>query len=588
MPKANAKTQRTTWESGAEVFGFRADGTDVNFTADALIEAVGGPTVVNVSSFDVVGGSDTSTELATAVASLSADDVLYFPPTASPYQFSQRFDIPDDVTVHFGGHVQVTFSGDTGFLRLGNRSTVEGRVTITGTGQSADSKCIDLQTSKSDQRVEGVTFTAWIGYGVYGVASTRPHIIGVRGTVTGTAGHLIRLTTGSTSGWNGTGDVVEAFVFDCHADTTNGGIQLDGDWNDEDWKTTGFKVSKAKVIGCSGHDGNNAGIFINSGFECTVSACEAYDNGDYGIGFEYCVGSVISGCTARGNTTHGLTLQSNNYACAIIGGAGISNTLQGADCAFTDRLTGTDTPGEGNIISGVTVRGNGNYGIAVSGAMVDTVIGPVTYADNTTGKMFDGGSGTVVLGDPLDTLAAGSIAWGGVPGVDFVGSAATNAIAADFLYCEPFEVLDPRGITVTSMRMEVTTAGTASARARLGIVAADSDWQPTGDVLLAGSEIDCSTTGAKSNTGLSTHLPRGRYLKLFTSNEGITVRYLLGSSRMFGGLNVTLGSNPFITRLIVARTYAALSGTMPDWDTVTGQNAAAGLRHFSVLTWTDG
>lgn len=134
-------------------------------------------------------------------------------------------------------------------------------------------------------------------------------------------------------------------------------------------------------------------------------------------------------------------------------------------------------------------------------------------------------STTVMRGDsPLPTGWASPVPSGGVgsdvwflaPGAVGGGTLGTVAVAANNVWYAP--ILVPRAITITAAAVRCTT-GVASSLARAAIVSADSTWQPAARVHEF-STFDCSTSGVKSQTGLTVTLPAGRYLVALKTEGG--------------------------------------------------------------------
>jgi hypothetical protein len=131
-------------------------------------------------------------------------------------------------------------------------------------------------------------------------------------------------------------------------------------------------------------------------------------------------------------------------------------------------------------------------------------------------------------------------------------------------------------VIVDQLAFEVTTAGTGVVR--VGLLAADFDWQPS-SVLVDSGDIDVSTTGVKTYTLPSpVTMPVGRVLAVIHPNVGVTVREALGGF-ITTDLLTTLGTSPVIARRYVSVAYGALDTTA--WNTVqtgTAERAAVFVR----------
>lgn len=159
------------------------------------------------------------------------------------------------------------------------------------------------------------------------------------------------------------------------------------------------------------------------------------------------------------------------------------------------------------------------------------------------------------------------------PGAQFHPTAGVQLLNANLDYYEPFFV--SKAFRVTDLAIEVTTAG--AGLARIGIYAADQDWQPTTRVMDAGT-VDISTTGVKTITGLTVDLPTGAYLAVVNSNVDAQTRAYRGAGV---GLLSTLGTNAIVYQIYAARTHAAFPATPVQWNQSSG--AGVGFNHTILL-----
>ena len=110
-----------------------------------------------------------------------------------------------------------------------------------------------------------------------------------------------------------------------------------------------------------------------------------------------------------------------------------------------------------------------------------------------------------------------------VAGVVVCTALSNTVMTADVLYAVPLMV--PRAVTIDRIGVNVTGAGTAAARVRVGIYTATSVSNLYPDALVSGSdggELNASSTGMKENT-VSVSLAAGLYFAVFQTNEGISV-----------------------------------------------------------------
>ena len=165
----------------------------------------------------------------------------------------------------------------------------------------------------------------------------------------------------------------------------------------------------------------------------------------------------------------------------------------------------------------------------------------------------------------LGRAKGGGTTYYGVPGT--AGSSTTSSTAADTDYYFPWWT--PTPIVIDQLACAVTTVNSGTV-ARIGLYRADRDWQPTGAPLADSGDLTTSGTGTKTYTPSSPlYLPRGRYLSVLNSDTGTTVFTV-----MFGtlaGVSSTISSG-VISRLAVARAYAAFPTPGTAWDTVITGN----------------
>jgi hypothetical protein len=175
---------------------------------------------------------------------------------------------------------------------------------------------------------------------------------------------------------------------------------------------------------------------------------------------------------------------------------------------------------------------------------------------------------------PIDPPAASGVSLVGVPGSVPLTSASV-AISQALTHYFPFEVTDQ--IDIRSAMMEVTTAGAAGAKARLGIALADRNWQPIQRLLDMG-EVDVATTGVKTWTstgnplrlaGVAGTAPSTPYSPAFVAAGDLRATIKLSLDDWTPGSNMNIGGH---------------------WDSGTGDNRGWKIYIAStgkpVLVWT--
>lgn len=129
----------------------------------------------------------------------------------------------------------------------------------------------------------------------------------------------------------------------------------------------------------------------------------------------------------------------------------------------------------------------------------------------------------------------------------------------------------PTAITVDQIAIEQTTAAAAGKLFRIGLIAADEYWQPTGSALIeSGTFAADGANGVKTYTpGAAVLLPPGRYLGSVHSDGGPVIRVMTGGS-VATSYPTTLGGNLNYNHN-VSTALAAVDSTA--WDTVSPATA---------------
>jgi len=166
-----------------------------------------------------------------------------------------------------------------------------------------------------------------------------------------------------------------------------------------------------------------------------------------------------------------------------------------------------------------------------------------------------------------------------IPGMRGSPPISTQALAVNTLRYMPFDVT--RAQTFDQVVFEVTTAPASNAKVRIGIYAADTDWQPTGAPLLdVEVAVASGFTGVKT-TAISVPLPAGRYVGVVNVDVAMTVRSVVGDA-IDVGFNPATSANLLFSTLTVASAYGAMPSPTPTPYTIPGFGTTT-MRH--VLFW---
>jgi len=157
-----------------------------------------------------------------------------------------------------------------------------------------------------------------------------------------------------------------------------------------------------------------------------------------------------------------------------------------------------------------------------------------------------------------------------------------QAFTADKIYYVPIYVRTP--ITIDGVTLEVMAAAGAGEKCRMAIYAADTDWQPTGNKLVASAEIAIDAVAPVSTALADTTLPAGRYLLAMIAEGGVGLRSVIGSGTLMG-YRTTVNTTPFIIGSSVAQAYGALPDPATVADTpIYGGTGVETYLFLEVLT----
>ena len=147
-----------------------------------------------------------------------------------------------------------------------------------------------------------------------------------------------------------------------------------------------------------------------------------------------------------------------------------------------------------------------------------------------------------------------------IPGCAF-GSLGLATITADGDVYAPW--MTDHSLLIDKLVSEVTVA--AGTVFRMGLYAADEDWQPIGSPLADSGDLDSSTTGVKTYTpSTPIFIPPGRYLGVVNGTGGTQFRYASSvPENMF--INPATQSTVW-TRFVVSRGYSAFPTPGARWD----------------------
>jgi hypothetical protein len=154
----------------------------------------------------------------------------------------------------------------------------------------------------------------------------------------------------------------------------------------------------------------------------------------------------------------------------------------------------------------------------------------------------------------------------------------TFALTAGTDYYSPLYFASP--MMVDTLAFEVTTG--VAFNARIGLYAADTDFQPVGAPLVDSGDISVAAGGIKTYTpGSPVYVPRGRVVSVINSSGTPTVREYRGNGIAGSMMDPVTGGLPWSTRWRVTRAYAAFPTPGTAW-TTEDNGATAGT---SSIVW---
>jgi hypothetical protein len=208
---------------------------------------------------------------------------------------------------------------------------------------------------------------------------------------------------------------------------------------------------------------------------------------------------------------------------------------------------------------------------------------------------YRGGYRIARLSEPHVTSTVSDTAIG-LPGVHLVTTLNQKPSASTIMY-QPFYVASP--ILISEASLNVQSAGTAGAKARVALYycgddmmpgnlveAVDEYYQRTGRPIGDIGEYDVASTGRKDTTGLSITLDRGLYMVSLHTDAAATTPtfstfrgYSLHTPAQIGKTNWQ-----FIYQYTLGTAYAAAANPAAKWNTLA---TSSGLFIYYVLfRWT--
>ena len=142
-----------------------------------------------------------------------------------------------------------------------------------------------------------------------------------------------------------------------------------------------------------------------------------------------------------------------------------------------------------------------------------------------------------------------------------------------------------RAVTLTLFFLSLFSKTTleAAKNFRIGLYAADTDWQPIGAPLLDSGDISAASTGVKTYTPATpVFLARGRYVSVLATDATGTAVWRVAIGYVPGAAFGTgLGSTAALSELRATRTYAAFPTPGQQWSVSANGNANG--NHYAVF-----
>ena len=306
---------------------------------------------------------------------------------------------------------------------------------------------------------------------------------------------------------------------------------------------------------------------------------------------------LANAATARTNLGLGsLATLSTITTSEITDGTIVNGDISASAAIALSKLSTTGTPSSSTFLRGdgawstatdsgavpkSTVTQKGDLIAATGSAAVTNVAvgsnGKALKADSTQSAGVGWDYAVPVAGDPK----TGSTTYYVQPGF-VVSSVTTQSLSAGVRYFYQFSL--PTPATCDQIAIEQTTAAAAGKLFRIGLIAADEWWQPTGSVLIeSGTFAADGANGVKTYTpGSPVLLPAGNYLGVVHSDGAPAIRVSAGSLGSGGGFPTSIGA---VTLGFMAKTMALAAIDNTAWDAVSG--AIAAMRNGVFLRFSD-
>ena len=250
--------------------------------------------------------------------------------------------------------------------------------------------------------------------------------------------------------------------------------------------------------------------------------------------------------------------------------------------AGTTSIYDTAIPVEiGTITLGTSANLIGTVHRAIIQSAFDTT-------DNTTSTVFDADFSTQTadaLAFTESSVNAATVTINttrysyGIPNTQS-GSLSTGSLTLGNDRYQPFVVTKP--IVVDMALIEVTAGPASAATVYFGLYAADDNWQPTGNVLLATDlAVGTSATGVFTKQVTPVTLQAGTYLFATNSSVTMTVRTLVNGNAAIGQSYGASGALLVFSR---GRTAAAFGNSPNAWNT-TASGSSAGQINYALLRY---
>jgi hypothetical protein len=322
----------------------------------------------------------------------------------------------------------------------------------------------------------------------------------------------------------------------------------------------------------------------------------------------------------RLGTTGGLSIVWNNSAGTLLSKASTA-TISAADgAALYVRVTMdvdngasgfdvkfyTSLDGSAWTQLGTTVTTAGSTSIITTTANALTIGGTVGGSTlPLTGTVqraiirngYDG-AGTVVFDADFSTQTANALAFTesstnaatvtiittrysyGIPNAQS-GSISTSSLALNVDRYQRFVVT--KATVVDMVLMEVTTGPASAATVYFGLYAADTNFQPTGNVLLATDiAVGTSATGVFTKQVTPVTLQAGTYLLATNPSVTMTVRTLVNGN---AAIVSSYGASGAILILSRSRTAATFGNSPSGWNTATASSTVGSI-NYALLRWS--